>query len=135
MKIREYVFEVTTFVPELRQERRSFAKLSEAVNALGGLPSANAVIYVAALGDNVDHGNFYLFLNNENSAHIMLHEHREFVATDPASEAENKRIEFLGEDGSAFIVDAALTVSAARGKSALEYWLPNQDQWPELIWQ
>ena len=54
MKIREYVFEVTTFLPELRQERRAFTELSEAISALDGLPSANAVINVAALGDNVD---------------------------------------------------------------------------------
>ena len=135
MKIREYVFEVTTFLPELRHERRTFKELSEAVNALEGLWSTNAAIYVAALGNNVDYGNFYLFLNGEGAAHIMLHEHREFVATDPLSGATHGEIGFLDEDGNAFRVDSTLTTSAARGRAALEYWLPNQVQWPELIWQ
>ncbi len=129
------MFEVTTFLPELRHERRAFEALSDANDALEGLPSANAVIYVAALGNKVDYGNFYLFLNDAGAAYFMLHEHREFFATDPSSAAKSGELEFLDEDGSIFKMDASRTTSAARGKAALAFWLPNQEQWPQLKWQ
>ena len=128
MKIAQYIFEVTTLQPELRLERRVFTDLPQAVAALAELPSRNAVILVAALGKNVDYGNFILFLNGEGAAYVMIHEHREFFATDPSRQAMSGNVMFLDEDGGAFNVDAALTTSEEKGKSALMHWLPNQEQ-------
>src|SRR5687767_9746076 len=120
MKIREFVFEVTTFEPELRQVRFIFGQLAEALQMVKDLPSANAAIYVAALAENVDYGNFYLFLNREGIAHVRLHEHREHFAADPLVQARTGAIEFLDEDARSFKVETALTTSAARGRAALE---------------
>ena len=135
MKIAKYVFEVTTFQPEMWHERHVFKDLSQAVAALSSLPSENAVIYVEALGKSVDYGDFYLFLNCEGVAHVMLAEHQEVYAVDPSRQGKMGEIEFLDEAGSAFSVDAALTTSAARGKAALAHWLPFQAHWPQFIWQ
>lgn len=134
MKIAEYVFEVTVFQPERRHTRRTFKRLSEAVAAVRELPENNAVVFVAALGNGVDYGNFYLFLNGKGKAHVMLHEHREFFAADPSFKGDAQKVEFRDEDGTLFAVEAELTTSATRGKIALEQWLPNQAQWQEFIW-
>jgi hypothetical protein len=126
MKIQRYEFEVTTFVPDVRHEHFTCKHLSQAIAALKTLPTDNAVIYVAALGDGVDCGNFYCFLNDEGVAHIMLHEHREFFPEDPSTQVNNGEMRFRDEDGICFAVEARLTTSAARAKEALAHWLPNQ---------
>lgn len=135
MKIDKYVFELTVFQPELVQKQSTFKQISEAMVALRDLPINDAVIFVAALGDGIDHGNFHLFLNGDGMAHVMLHEHREFCPIDPSFRTELREIEFRDEDGTRFTVEAALATSAVRGKIALEHWLLNQTRWQEFIWQ
>jgi len=122
-------------MPELRHEQRRFELLSDALAALLTLPNKDAVIFVAALSKGVDYGNFYLFLNSHGAAHIMLHEHREHFATDPNFSVEGNSVQFLREDGTPFSVESKFATSAERGMAALEYWLPNQDHWQQLIWQ
>lgn len=134
MKTLEYEFEVTTFAPELRHERFS-CNLPQAMEALCSLPGANAVIFVAALGDRVDYGNFYCFLNDRGAAHVMLHEHCEVYAKDPAWMSQDEECAFLNEDGARFVVDDYLITSRVRAMEALKYWLPDQDHWPELEWR
>lgn len=135
MRPTEYIFEITTFMPALRHERRRFELLSDALAALLTLPNNDAVIVVAAIDKSVDYGNFYLFLNAHGEAHIMLHEHREYFATGPDFSAGDNIVQFLGEDGVAFSVESKFVTSAERGKEALEYWLPSQGHWQQLVWQ
>ena len=117
MKIERYEFEVTTFVPKVRHEQFTCKHLSQAIAALNALPTKNAVIYVAALGDGVDYGNFYCFLNDEGVAHVMLQEHREFFPEDPSMQVNDGEMQFRDEDGVSFAVEAHLTTSAARAKT------------------
>ncbi len=67
------------------------------------------------LAKDVDYGNFYLFLNGEGSAHIMLHEHREFLPRDPLSRDLIGEVTFFWEDGTQFAVPGVLTTSSRPG--------------------
>lgn len=129
-----YHLEVTTFEPAVGVTKSVVERPEDVSASLAGLPR-NSVVFVAAIDKNVDYGNFYLFLNNSGHAHVMLHEHRELLPRDPLSAGAVGEVTFLAEDGKQFTVPSVLATSADRGRIALEYWLPNQEHWPEFSWE
>jgi hypothetical protein len=129
-----YEVQVTSFGPGSENRRLKTGALSEVVNCVEAVPPSGGVVLVAALTPGVDHGNFYLFRNEDGRAHIMLHEHREHFARDPGSMVAQAEVTFRGEGGEAFSVPTAQTTSWERGKAALLHWLPAQARWPELTW-
>ncbi len=135
MKIETYTFEITEFQPSLQRKHKVCTLLSEALLELSDLPERDAVIVVIALGEGVDWGNFYIFLNSQGYAHIMLHEERELFPVDPLFALESLEVEFQDENGTRFSVKAKLTTSTERAKLALEHWLPEVKRWNELKWE
>jgi hypothetical protein len=129
-----YHLEVTTFEPSVGSIKSVLERPEDVSASLVRLPR-NSVVFVAAIKKNVDYGNFYLFLNSSGHAHVMLHEHREFLPRDPLSAGAVGEVTFLSEDGTQFTVPSVLATSADRGRMALEYWLPNQERWPEFSWE
>jgi hypothetical protein len=91
------------------------------------------VFVVEALGDGVDHGNFYLFTNAQDVAHVVLHEHREFFLVDRSREHIAEEVRFRDEYGVPFTVEASRTTSLEKAKAALHGWLPNQTQSHEFV--
>ncbi len=107
-------------------------ELREVVDSL---PSPPFVLFVAALGSGVDFGNFLIWSSAERSL-VRLHEHREFCAFDPDTQAiDMKPITFLERDGSSFEEPYASTVGHAQAIAALAHWLPKQGRLPELMWK
>jgi hypothetical protein len=129
-----YQLEVTSFEPAPRTSKSILERTEDVVALLTGL-SGSVVVLVEAIEGNIDHGNFYLFLNDEKRAHVMLHEHCEFLACDPLSADAVDEVVFFHEDGTAFSVPGILATSADRGRAALKYWLPHQERWPEFTWE
>jgi hypothetical protein len=131
-----YRVETTTFPgPDAKIE--NYTEANGVAIFARALPVADRVLFVAALDtvERVDYGNFYLFTNAAGSAHVMLHEHREFLPRDPVAPDEEGEVTFLDEEGHKFSVPHAMTTSHQRGVAALEYWLPRQEQWPEFQWE
>lgn len=133
-----YHLEVVTLSPAARVAKSIVERPDNVMVSLEGLSGIIAV-FVAALekrlNKNVDYGNFFLFLNASGHAHVMLHEHREFLPRDPSSAGSVGEVTFLAEDGSQFTVPSVLTTSADRARAALEYWLPHQEHWPQFEWE
>jgi hypothetical protein len=129
-----YHLEVTSFEPAPRTSRSILERTEDVVALLTGL-SGSAVVLVEAIEGNIDHGNFYLFLNDGGRAHVMLHEHCEFLACDPLSADAVDEVVFLYEDGTEFSVPGILATSADRGRAALKRWLPRQERWAEFTWE
>lgn len=107
---------------------------AQVASTLDSHAPTTGVVFVAALGRGVDHGNFYIFRNEAGLAHVVLHEHREFFPRDPLSAKFEENISFRSENGEEFQVPANLTTSWERARSALEHWLPAQARWPEFNW-
>jgi hypothetical protein len=99
------------------------------------LEDLDLVLVVCAISDNVDYGNFILYLNSRGRACLRLDEHRDHYARQemaiPQSQPE---VFFRYEDGSPFSVPHTDTVPRALAIAALPYWLPSQKQDPTLIW-
>ena len=129
-----YEIEITIFGASIQHEKICCENVSQAVSVVKGLPEQGAVIFVAALEGHHDYGNFYLFLNETGAAYAEIHEHREYYPKDPLTCAAFGQVDFRYEDGSPFSVEAGSTTSVTRGRMALEYWLVNQDKWPEFEW-
>ncbi len=86
-----------------------FKATSEA-EALGFVKSNlqnNAELFVACLGDGVDHGNLVIEIDAQGQANVRAHEHRGFIAR---------------------------RVSKEQALNAFEYWLPSQMRTPDLLW-
>src|SRR6185295_6180889 len=98
-----YHLEVTSFEPTARLSKSILERTDDVLASLAGL-SGNSVVYVAAIEGNGDLGNFYLFLNGGERAHVILHEHREFLPRDPLSADAMGEVTFLDEDGTQFTV-------------------------------
>jgi len=131
----EFRLSMTTFSPSVKSKVLAFHEPSGVAEALAGVADQDAVIVVEALEGCADWGNFYLFLNKDGLAYVKLHEHREFILVDAARESVTGTAMFRDEDGSAFSVAASCATLAARGRSALAYWLPSQEQSPEFTWR
>ena len=129
-----YHLEVTTFDPAAAATKSILEHARQVSASLQELPRSG-VVFVAAIEKNIDHGNFYVFLNAAGRAHVTLHEHRELLPRDPLSAGESGETAFLAEDGTQFTVAAKLTTSTDRARAALEYWLPRQERWPQFEWE
>ena len=131
-----YRVETTSF-PGPESKLDNFDSASEVVAVVRALGPEDRVLFVAALDlvEHYDHGNFYLFTNASGRAHVMLHEHREFLPRDPGVPDDGGESTFLDEDGNEFSVPHTMTTSLQRAVAALEYWLPRQEQWPEFQWE
>ena len=128
-----YFFEVTKFHPKLSVEKTDYESIETALSYIDTFDDTSSVVYVAAIKGNVDYGNFYLFINEKGSSHIMLHEHHEHYAIETDVIPTNSN-QFLHEDGDVFIVDDNQVTTFERGILALKYWIPNQGKWSELDW-
>lgn len=111
---------------------KDWSLVAAAADQMSGV---DAVFIVEALGDGVDYGNFYLFTNSQDIAHVVLHEHREFFLVDRARQHVAEEVVFKDENGAPFTVQASRTTSLAKARAALECWLPNQTQSHEFVWQ
>jgi hypothetical protein len=131
-----YRVEITTF-PGPTTQVENYSEASDVETVVRGLPPGDRVLFVAALdlAEGEDWGNFYLFTNHIGRAHVMLHEHREFLPQDPLTPDGGLEVAFLDEEGESFSVPDALTTSTQRGVSALVHWLPRQEHWPEFQWE
>ena len=129
-----YFVEITKFDP-YSTNKMEFSSSSEALNFFEQLELKESVIYIAAIEENVDYGNFYLFINTFGQAHVMLHEHREHYASEIGQE-DNKRssVTFKDEGNEDFTVESKYVISKEKAFSALKYWLPKQNKLKELIW-
>jgi hypothetical protein len=132
-----YRVEMTTFHPAVNSKLETYTEAKDVASLICSLAVADRVLFVAALDleEGVDYGNFYLFTNAAGAAHVMLHEHREFLPRDPATPDDGGEVTFLDEDAHQFAVPRVLTTSHQRGTAALEFWLPRQSQWPEFQWE
>lgn len=130
----EYHVEVTRFEHTPPVSKSILQGTEDVVALLTGL-SGNGVVLVEAIEGDIDHGSFYLFLNDGGRAHVMLHERCEFLACDPLSADAVDEVVFLYQDGAEFSVPGILATSADRGLAALKYWLPRQERWPEFTWE
>ena len=101
---------------------------------LSNLQITNGVVFVAAIEGNLDYGNYFVFLNGDDFAHVMLHEHHEFYPKDPKFDSEVESQKFMCEDGSSFNVEPSRLTSKKRAMQSLEFWLPKQEKWNEYIW-
>ena len=135
MKNIEYHTSLTTFEPAMNTERwvlKEWPLVSAAADQMSG---ANAVLVVEALRDGIDYGNFYLFTNTQDIAHVVLHEHRELLLVDRSREHIGDEVGFKDENGAPFTVPASRTTSLIMAKAALESWLPNQTLSDAFAWQ
>ncbi|WP_171160117.1 hypothetical protein [Usitatibacter palustris] len=132
-----YRVETTTFHPVAESKIETYSDPSHVAAFVRSLPVADRVLFVAALDldEGVDYGNFYLFTNATGVAHIMVHEHREFLPRERTVPDGGGDATFFDEGGEEFTVPRVMTTSHHRGAAALEYWLPDQSQWPELQWE
>ena len=122
------------FGVEEKIDKVSFEELNQADLYLKELPTKNAVIFVAVIDGNTDHGNYIIFLNNDGFAHIILHEHQEFYPRDPMQDLNIRIQEFIDDDGSMFKVEQSRLTSVERALVSLKKWLPEQKKWSEYIW-
>jgi hypothetical protein len=130
-----YEVEVTQFAPILTTHRYMTELHTDVADRLTMLEELDLVLVVCAISDNVDYGNFIVFLNSQGRARVRLDEHRDHYArqemTIPQSQTE---VFFRYEDGSPFSVPYTETLPRARAIAALLYWLPSQRHDPTLIW-
>lgn len=126
--------ELTLFVPQLQKEQKVFENVQSLRQWLSLPEKSDLVLYIAALGTGIDHGNFILFINANGQAFIQLHEHREHTPIEPGSEDNGAVVIFLDESGEAFEVPAAHSLTRARAIEALVFWLPEQWHLPSLDW-
>ncbi|HNO94271.1 MAG TPA: hypothetical protein PKJ84_08875 [Anaerolineales bacterium] len=133
-KITKYQIEVTYFTPHPQKHVIDLVSAGEVDNWLSLPSKVDIVLFIAALGGGVDYGNFYLFLNKEDAAHIWLHEHREYIPVERHAYDDGTTVTFRYEDGETFDVSVREVLSRTRALEALHYWLSNQDQFPLLEW-
>jgi len=133
-KITKYQVEVTHFTPHPQKYAMDFATASEVVNWLNLPKNVDLVLFIAALGQSTDFGNFYLFLNKDAAAHIWLHEHREHIPCEHHACDDGNTFTFRYENGETFEVPAREILSRERALETLHYWLPDQNHLPTLEW-
>ncbi len=126
---------MTHFAPRLHKVVREFATATELTNWLTLPHKVDLVLFIAALGGGVDYGNFYLFLNEDDAAHIWLHEHQEYIPIELGAHDSGNTFMFRYENGEIYEVPAREVLSRERAVEALYYWLPNQSHLPTLEWR
>lgn len=129
-----YEIDITRFQPQPILQKFSLAEAAEASSVVSGVDDETAVIFVADIRDQIDYGNFYVWLC-AGRAYVRLDEHREHygsfpdVTTIPRGEAV-----FFDEDGATFSASLAATVSVASAKEALAHWLATGRATTALMW-
>lgn len=129
-----YQLEITRFQPLPTLQKFSLAEAAEAATVVAGVDDETAVIFVANIRDQIDYGNFYVWLCT-GRAYVRLDEHREHygsyrdVSTIPPGEAV-----FFYEDGSTFSASLSATVSVASAREALAHWLATGRATTALLW-
>jgi hypothetical protein len=129
-----YEIEVTRFEPRPSLQKFSLAEAAEALTVVSGLDDETAFIYVADIRDHVDYGNFYVWLC-AGHPYVRLDEHRDHYGSfrDTMTIAPGEAV-FLNEDGSAFGVSLAATLSVAAAKGALMHWQATGLATNALLW-
>jgi hypothetical protein len=130
-----YEVELMQFAPTLATHRYMTERHTDVVDRLGMLKDSDLVLVVCAISDDVDQGNFILFLNSQGRARVRLDEHRDHYARqEMAFQKSQPEVFFRYEDGSPFSVPYTDTLPQACAIAALLNWLPSQRQDPTLIW-
>jgi hypothetical protein len=129
-----YHTEVTRFLPAVSVHRQRFETHDQFASDFKWPDGDQLALVIMAIDEtrHVDHGNFIVLLNSDR-AFLRLWEHREFVARDPSlSDRANSVISFKDEDGEAFPVPFADTVSRSQAIEALTVWLATGDKISKL---
>jgi hypothetical protein len=129
-----YEFVVTDFSAGPSEQRVTMSSRDSAVRFASGLSARHCVIFVAHIINHVDHGNFYVWCNDD-IAHVRLDEHREHYASDPLRASfSGAPVQFRGEDGESFQVSSPQIVSRAQATEALHCWLASGSKLSSLSW-
>jgi hypothetical protein len=129
-----YEIEITRFQPQPILQKFSLVEAAEALIVVSDVDDEKAVIYVADIRDQNDHGNFYVWLC-AGRAYVRLDEHREHYGSfrDVTMIPRGETV-FFDEDGSTFTASLAATISVASAKEALAHWLATGQATAALLW-
>lgn len=95
----------------------------------------NCAVMIARIEGYVDYGNFMAFINESGLAYVRLLEHQGFYAKRSPELSAPREIIFKDETGIEFAVSENQTISVATALQALDYWLPAQQQFPQIYWK
>lgn len=99
------------------------------------LRCGNCAVIIARIEDYVDYGNFMAFINESGLAYVRLLEHQGFYAKRSPELFAPRKILFKDETGIEFSADENKTIPVTTALQALDYWLPAQQQFPEIYWE
>ena len=115
-------------------ESATFSTLSETLRWVADRSKPNSVLTVANMRDGADLGNFLIFNNEDNVAHVRLLEHMGFYAKRTQAIATGRTVAFTSDVGSTFSVDENSTVPLPAALGALAHWLATGEHDPQLVW-
>ncbi|MCX7256824.1 MAG: hypothetical protein NTZ64_08820 [Polaromonas sp.] len=99
------------------------------------LRGGNCAVIIARIKDHGDYGNFVAFLNESGLAYVRLLEHQGFCAKRSPELSAPRKIIFKDETSIEFAVDENQTIPVTTALQALDYWLPAQQQFPQIYWE
>ena len=133
MKIERYEIEFATpGAPSLgASELKSIADVE---GQLERLPDPPYFLLVAALGGNVDFGNFLLWTNGVRAI-AKLYEHRDFSAEEREKTGNgDSSVLFCDNDGEGFVEISENTITHESAMNAMRHWMQTMEQTPDLKW-